>query len=83
VRRQRLGLAADTANLAAGRPIGNWIALFALSHLERGGVWERAAWPDGAPLLGQSWLLVRVFEALRDELRALAAEDARQAARRN
>jgi hypothetical protein len=73
----------EPSSLAAGRPAGNWIALFALSHAERGGAWERIAWPDGLPLLVQSWLLVRVFEALRDELRTMAAEDQRNAARRS
>jgi hypothetical protein len=80
-RRQRLGLAAEPG-WAAGRPLAQWIALFALSHHEAGGAWERAAWPDGRPLLDQSWVTVRVFEAIRDELRIMAAEEARRSARR-
>jgi hypothetical protein len=83
VRRQRLGLIAEASCPAAGRPIGNWIALFALSHREAAGAWERIAWPDGEPLLHQSWILVRVFETLRDELRIVAAEEARRVARRS
>ena len=74
-------MAPEPPKIAAGRPVGSWLSLFALTHQECAGAWERIEWPDGAPLLRQPWPLVRVFEVLRDELRILSAEQSRRAAK--
>jgi hypothetical protein len=80
VRRQRLGYLPEPLPVA-GRPAGWWLTLFFLSHREAGGGWERLAWPDGGPLLDQSWPLVLAFEAIGDECRRVWSEAARQGAR--
>jgi hypothetical protein len=81
VRRQRLGYPEEPLSVAH-RPAAWWLALFLLSYREAGGAWERIAWPDGGPLLAQSWLAVTLFEVIADECRRIALEEARAARRR-
>ena len=63
-----------------GRPPRTWLELFLLTHRLDADGWLRLAWPDGGPLLAQSWPQVRALQAIADELDAVAAERRRQAA---
>ncbi|HKI97173.1 MAG TPA: hypothetical protein VKB51_01740 [bacterium] len=61
-----------------GRPLRLWLQLFLLSHRPAADGWQRLAWPDGGPLLAQSWPLVLALHAIGDELDAVAADRRRE-----
>jgi hypothetical protein len=65
-----------------GRPPRVWLQLFLLTHRPDGEGWRRVEWPDGRPLLAQSWPQVLALEALADELARMAAERRRREAAR-
>jgi len=61
-----------------GRPCGHWLSLFSLSHVRDAHGWRRLDWPDGAPLLQQSWPLVQVFQVVAEEWLAAEGAEARR-----
>jgi hypothetical protein len=65
-----------------GLPLRAWLERFLLSHRCGARGWERLAWPDGGPLLAQSWPQVLALETVGDELERIAAERRRQARNR-
>jgi hypothetical protein len=55
--------------------------LFALSHEFHDGGCRRLAWPDGGPLLEQSWPQAAIFRVIADELSRIHVEHQRSRAR--
>jgi hypothetical protein len=82
VRHWSLGYPLSGFAPVAGRPCRGWIELFLLSHRPTARGWAREAWPDGGPLLDQSWALALLFRAIGDELGRIEAEQARRRSRR-
>lgn len=74
VRRWCLGLPSGREAPVGGRPCQSWLNLFVLTHRPCTDGWQRLEWPDGGPLLEQSWLLVSVFQIIASELAAIARE---------
>lgn len=68
----------STSCTIGGRPVSLWLDLFALCHHPAQGAWRRLEWPDGRPLLEQSWLQAALFRLIADELERVAAERLRQ-----
>lgn len=62
------------SRVIGGRPVSLWLDLFALCHGALDGTWRRLEWPDGRPLLEQSWLQAAVFRVIADELSRIAVE---------
>jgi hypothetical protein len=58
-----------------------WLDTFALCHQPVEGGWLRSEWPDGRPLLAQSWPQVAAFRVIGDELAAIRAERLRRKGR--
>ncbi len=73
------GLPPQAAPPVHGRMPQAWLQLFLLCHRPVGAVWQRSEWPDGRPLLEQSWPQVQVLDTLRDELERVGAERRRRA----
>ena len=73
------GLPPPAAPPVHGRTPQAWLHLFLLCHRPAGAAWQRSEWPDGQPLLEQSWPLVQVLDTLRDELERVGAERRRRA----
>ncbi len=65
-----------------GRPCAVWLDLFMLCHQPVDGGWLRGPWPDGRPLLEQSWPQVAAFRVIADELAAIRAEHLRKRTKR-
>ena len=60
-----------------GRPCAIWLDRFLLCHGPGEGGWVRGAWPDGQPLLAQSWPEAAAFRIVADELARVRSERAR------
>lgn len=50
-----------------GRPVSDWLGLWAHCHANIWGSLVRLAWPDGRSLLEQPALLVAMFDLIREE----------------
>ena len=77
MRHWHLGYPLGDIPKVGGRPCVQWINLFVLSHRENPAGWVRTEWPDGQPLLVQSWLQAMIFEAIKGELAAIGREKRR------
>ncbi len=72
-----LGYPAKGIPKVHGRPARYWIQLHMLCHYRNGVDWVRLDWPDGQPLLAQSWPLVEIFQIVGDECSTIAEESMR------
>lgn len=77
MRRWEVGFPPEPAPPVGGRPCIVWIHRFVLSHAPGAGGWRRLAWPDGRPLLEQSWPQAVILRIVGDELNWIGAEQAR------
>ena len=77
MRRWAQGLPPAAAPPVQGRPPRGWLELFLLTHRAADGGWQRLEWPDGRPLLAQSWPQVLALQTIGDELEQVAAEQRR------
>lgn len=73
------GLPPYAAPPVHGLPPRVWLQRFLLSHSREGGAWRRIEWPDGRPLLAQSWPQVLALRTIADELARIDAEQRKAA----
>ncbi len=74
MRRWNLGYPLSSQPAVGSRPCQYWMNLYVLSHQPEPAGWRRLEWPDGKPLLTQSWRLVTIFQVIGDELAQIAQE---------
>jgi len=78
VRRRQLGYPDDAEGEICGRTGRYWLNLFFMCHSRQAGGWLRTEWPDGGPVLAQSWPLTQMFQLIADELARIALTEHRR-----